>query len=290
MDKYETNILEFKNYIQEKFNIDVYIKKPRKCNIVKNVNDYIIYSIVLCGVILVLLYIYFRKNIIKNKYYRIFFLIIIFIITIHFLIFFSNIITYFNNNKKFKNNENVDFIVENIDYFKTGDIIQDACFWNFPISFILYFITNYFHSGIIIKYNEMPYILHYVGENMCYPNNIIGIQGNKYIEISPLEDYLNSHKFVTEYFHIIRPGIDIQTDNILNVLSKQLDNKFSFIHNQTCNTTYNCCSFILDLLIKMQIIPEMNINYYLPDNFHFLKPLSNGKYNESYIIKNNIIV
>jgi len=81
------------------------------------------------------------------------------------------------------------------------------------------------------------------------------------------------------------PNIDIQTDSILSVLKQQLNNTFSLLPYEN---TYNCCTFILGLLIKMNIIPEINIDYYLPDHFHYLKTLSDGKYHESFIIKNNI--
>ena len=283
------NLNELKNYLinnyqlDEKININInYRYRYNKSNI-KIVYSKILFLLVL----LVLLFIIFRNN--KNKIINILYTISIVIILI-FIIFYLYVIYFYNkfiNNYDFKyydNNKYENYInyTNDID-LNTGDIIQEYLQWYHTTPLMLNY--KYGHNFIILKFNKKKYMLHFSSPPSDWPKYVLYIKSRN-LEISCLDSYLKNNIY-TRYYRLFRTKTIISNDNIFNYLKYITSKKISFSFCNIFNiydNTYQCMSFILNLLYYLDIIPKFNFNYFIPDNLIFLPNLSNKLYDTPVIL------
>lgn len=278
------DLTELQNYLRNKFNIDVYVNNSTKKNFIKNIND-VYFKLFLCifFILLIIYCIYFYK-----KYYILF--ILLFILCIYFLQRY--IIMIYLYDKYYKNNHDHDHnhVKLNNIKFQTGDILQEVSNWNYIYGFLIYFSNlDFFHNLIVIKFKNKDYFLNYTGGNFGYPGNILSFK-SPYIEIFPLDSYFMDNYHATKYYRLFQINKPINNDKIFKFLQTLNYEKLGFtflpcIKENVNNNNYNCMSFILTLLIFLNIIPSINVNNFSSIDLIYLPGLSNKMYNEPIIIK-----
>ena len=292
------DLIELQEYMKNKYNIDVKINKIKKTTYLnKTINQvykkiFIVFIlIIILGLLLYFLLsnkkfsIFIQKYSIVNVVFN-----LIIISTILILIYFLQkylfmIYFYYKNHNKYED-ESID--INNIN-FNTGDILQESSNWNYNYGLLLYFSKmNFFHNLFIIKFNNKNYVLHFTRANPGYPENFLNI--GKHIEIFRLEDYLKDNYRSSKYYRVFKYTKNLDNDNIFNFL-KIMDTKklnFSWIPCiKDCDDSnyYNCMSFILKILNKLNIIPKFNISIFTSEDLSYLEHLSNNSYNKPFIIK-----
>ena len=297
MDK-NNDLIELKNYIENKYNIGVTINIPKKFTNVRTIKHvYINLFIIFILTLLFIFCIYFllsnkKFTNIKKKYFifnSIFYILITFIILLIIYYLQKNLFMayyYHKNNNKYENNS---INVNNID-FNTGDILQESSNWNYNYGFLLYLSKlDFIHNLFIFKFNNKNYILHFYLGSPGYPENYLTFNGTKYLEICRLEDYLKDNYFCTKYYRLFKYNKKLDTDKIFDCLKNlDIENlKFTFSPcTKDCeNNKYNCMSFILKLLIDLNIIPKFNISNFTSNDLIYLENISNNSYDKPSIIR-----
>lgn len=282
------DLIELKNYIQNKYNINVFINKSKNKHIDYNINH--IYINLIIMIMMIILIVYFIYKCKKMKYIHYIFIAIIMLVILFNLQKYIFMIHFYNKNnnkydkKKIKNYNEINF--------KTGDILQGVCGWNSRIGFLSYISgLEYLHNLIIINFKNNNYILHYTYGNFGYPKNIISFNDTKLIEISKLDDYLKNDYNVTKYYRLFEINNPLKNDDIFYVLKNFNMKKFKFSYwpclsnNKLCENKYNCMSFILKILIDLKILNNFNITTFTPNDLIYLPNLSNNLYKNPIIIK-----
>lgn len=285
---HNTDLDNIKNYIETKYNIQIkyFENKNDKIDNIKSIND-IFFKIFINILFLILfIYLFIKINLQFMKYIFLILIIYIILIIINKLLL---VINYFKINIKMSSIDNI-INYEDIE-FKTGDIIQESYNWDYSNGFYGYFLflypINYFHNSMIIKYNNIDYLLHFLPSSFGYPKDILNINNNISIEIVKLDDYLKDNKNVY-YYRLFSVNKSIDNTQIFNYLSNinNENTKFNFIPYFTLlnkeelleNNSYNCLSFLLKMLYEFDIIPIMNYTYFLSDDLVCLPELSNYFY------------
>jgi hypothetical protein len=138
-------------------------------------------------------------------------------------------------------------------------------------------------------FNNKNYILHFYSESPGYPENYLTFNNSKLIEVCRLEDYLKDNYFCTKYYRLFKYNKKLDTDKIFDFLKNlDIENlKFSFSPcTKDCeNNTYNCISFILKLLIDLNIIQKFNISNFTSNDLIYLENISNNSYDKPSIIR-----
>jgi hypothetical protein len=285
---------ELKNYIKNKYNIDIYINKSRKTKRMKYIEKIehvyqilLVYFILFIIILFIIYYIYKKYKLFNNIIFNILILTIIIVIIYVlqkylFMIYLYN--KYHNKNVSYENNSlNFDDIE-----FETGDILQETTNWNYKYGILLYlFPLDFLHNIFIIKFKNKIYGFHLVNKNFGYPNNVITFN-TKHLEIFLLNDYIKSNYNKIKYYRILKINSKIDNNNVFNFLkSLNMNNlKYSFLPFKDYNENkYNCSNFILTLLNYLNIVPKYNFCNFTSDNFIYLPILSNNIYNEPFIIK-----
>ena len=270
-------LVELKEYIENNSNLEIDIIRYKQNMIyIEYFKDIINYIFII--IILTLIYYLFGRNI--------FFLILFFL----FLYIILYIIALFYFRKNSLNNEPFHM------NFKTGDILQEKSSFNLYRSsyfVILPYIFNidYFHNLIVIKFKDRHFALHCMS-NFNYPEPIYKLKiKNSNIEIICLDSYIDSIKndFNTNEFRLFKTENNIKMGDILKGLESLNITNMKFLtfpffplnKDDIINRNqFNCCSFILKLLHKLNIIPLINYHNFTPNDYVLLPELSNNFYKE----------
>ena len=294
-----SDLIELQNYLKDKYNINVYLDRPKIINRIEKIEQvyFYLFFLIFFISILFILYFKFKKYINKIINYNLFTKIIYYFLLIYIIVYslfylqkYLSMIYFYNKDDKLFENNNVKF---NKSDFHTGDILQELTNWNYKHGLILKFLQlEFLHNVFIIEFKNKHYILHY-NINYGYPQNILYFQ-TKYLEICLLDDYLKDNYSSTKYYRVLKKKTPINNDIIFNFL-KTLnipDSKFSFLpciknckYDIYSEKKYNCMNFILRLLYYSKIIPEFNFYNFTSNDLEYLPSLSNNLYNEPFIVK-----
>jgi hypothetical protein len=172
--------------------------------------------------------------------------------------------------------------------FNTGDIIQEPRLWcENDITFIDPFL--FFHSSIIINFNNKPYGIHF------YPDDFFLYK--KYIRMGHIfiVDFEDSVKYITEFknypFRLFRNKNGINNDQLLQEVINSHYDKISFntmlifglksINDAKNIKSYSCIGYIMYILSKLNIISRLNFRNFFPDDLVFIPYASNGAYEDA---------
>jgi hypothetical protein len=273
-------------YLKKNYNMNIKVLYRKKyINNSSSINLNFIYLFLLLFLIPIFLYLYLILN---NKYIK-FLIIILLIIVIYYIPkYFMRIYLYYKNENIYENST----ISHKMVNFQTGDILQEVTNWNYNYYYMLFllFISNidFLHNIFVIKFNNKIYGLHYTKHNYEYPENCMNFN-NKHIELFNLNDYFNDNSYATKYYRVFSPNIKIDNSKVFDFLKNMDLQKLNFRYFPTINyckdnNEYNCMSFILKLLNYINFIPKFNFQNFYSVDLEYLPDLSNGKYNESFII------
>lgn len=295
------DLLELQNHLKEKYNIDVYINKSRKYDLLEYIDKVEVVYVILLLIIVFICIIYFIYKYLSKKYkaykkiFLYLFIVPISIVLIYLLIkYLYMVYLYYNNTRIHNHINNMEKVNYNDIEFKTGDILQDTVNWNYKYNLLLFFINViYFHNIFIIKFKDKNYVLHYIRNNFAYPENIISFKSTNNIEIFLLDDYLKDNNYSSKYYRLFKINNEISNDSIFKFLQSLNKDKLQFTVFpcfKDCNiNNFNCVSFILKLLNFTSVIPNLNFSNLTPNDFIYLPQLSNYVYNEPCImVYNNV--
>jgi len=291
------DLKELKNYLKEKFNIDVNIdinvNYSNKISIKNNINLvklklFFNFFIFISFIILFIINLKLIKKIIgKNILINIcFYLLIIFFILriLYFIKIDIDMVYLYYKNKNLYKNESINYDKIN---FNTGDIMQEVTNWNYHNLFLCLFPLKFLHNLMVIKYKNKNYILHYTVDNPGYPENMLTFN-TKHIEMFLLDDYLKDNYYSVKYYRLFKTKKIINNDSIFEFLKNinYKDLKFSFMINiGEENNTYHCMSFLLKILNSINIIPKLNFQNFTSDDLIYLPELSNNIYDKPFIFE-----
>ena len=259
------NLIELKEFIENNSNLEINIIHCKQNMIYieyfKNIIKYIFTIIILA-----LIYYLFGRNI--------FFLILFFVFL--YIILYIVGLNYFRKNSL--NNEPLHM------NFETGDILQEKNSFNlnrsnYSVILCYIFNINYYHNFIIIKFKDKYFGLHCMNLNYSKAEYKLKFK-NSNIEIICLDSYINTNKnmFNINEYRLFRTENNINNKNILKSLESLniINMKFGIEPHFPSNkddiinrNTFNCCSFILKLLNKLNIIPLVNYHNFTPNSFNF---------------------
>jgi len=264
-------------YLNTKFNLETFVIKENIINYEINKKNLILKYILIIIVIIYLNNIYITS---------------IFIIYILFLLY-----SYYLY-KIYKPIDIKECLI-NYNEYNTGDIIQsNLSEWyinNYTTFTTIYSI--YIHTGMIIRFNNVNYFLHLFDSDFGYSNYTIKFKNNNNIEIMLLEDKIKYEKKFKYIYRVVKTDINIDYNNIFKTIKNNFNMNIKFtmfplLRFKNLEEWYykdkqrnNCCSFIFQLLEKMNIIPLFNYNNFIGDDIIFLKYLSYNSYNKIIYIK-----
>lgn len=283
------DLLEFSDYLNTRYNMNTYIKKPRKYNYKSETLIKYILKIIIIIILLILL------GFLINKYQK--YKIILIIIYLSILLFvLINIYLLISNTislkKKVNNIKARNKIHELKDIkFKTGDVLQCINNWvDYNNMFnILHIIFGFVHNLFVIEYKQKVYLIHVVDGDFGYDIDTIYFKNNKYLTIIDLHDYINyeSNEMDTVY-RVIPVNKLLNNDKIFDIINVNFNHnnhKFTFFgtvnffslkdYFDEHNNKINCSNFIFKLLYIYGIIKLNNFNNLTSDDFIFLKYWTN---------------
>lgn len=287
------DLKELKNYLKEKFNIDVNVNYSNKIIIKNDINTvklklfvgfFLFISFLILFIInLKLIKKFIGKNILINICFYL--LIISFILCILYFIKVNidMVYLYYNDRYLYKN-ESINYNKIN---FNTGDIIQEARNWNYHHLLLYFFPIKFLHNLMVIKYKNKNYLIHYTANNPGYPKNMLTFN-TQHIEMFLLDDYLKDNYYSVKYYRLFKTKKIINSDSIFEFLKNinYKDLNFSFMMNfGEDNNTYHCMSFLLKILNTINIIPKFNFQNFSSDDLIYLPELSNNIYDKPFIFE-----
>jgi hypothetical protein len=294
------HIRELKNYIKVNFNIDTTIRIP--ADYCTNIKIETYYLKLLIYIIILIIYIYILYKIIKyNEKYIFIVDLVLFIILFYLVInIFQNIYIIYLYYNYYKKKLNDCIYYKNIVY-ETGDIIQEYTPWYSKMGILINIFdikNHYFHSGIIINFNNKIYILQIMNNKFKYSNYALDFDNCKHLEICPLDSYIMDNTYCTKYYRLFKNSNKDKINNymLFSALSRMNIEKIIFNYGLTIvenddydknfSVYYNCVNFIYKLLYKLDIIPLFNFQNVLSNDLLFLPKLSNNIYQKEIFIKN----
>jgi hypothetical protein len=287
------DLIELKNYIKNKHNINVFVNESKNNNILCDINIVYVRLIIIIIIMFVCWHILYsnKKNI--NKITFIILVVLFIVLNIYYLQKYIIMIYIYNkNNNKY---DNIEIKHYNEIQFNTGDVLQGIVGWNSNFGVISQiFGIEYLHNLIVIKFKNIDYALHFTNNNFGYPKNIISFEDNNSIEIFKLDDYLKNKCNVTKYYRLFQIKNAMNNDDLFNVIKKWNLKKFKFTfmpcfaNEEKCNNKYNCMSFILKILIDLRILRKFNVNTFVTNDLIYLPELSNNLYKNNIIIKHKM--
>lgn len=311
------DLLELKNYLKHKYNLNVTLNNSYNINKninIRSINTVYIRLVISLLILFITIYIFIKLIDTLNKlnksnkiyfYFLIILLIIILCSTLFYIQRYLFMIYFYNKNNK-KTYDEYEEIVEYSENIKlnTGDILQEETNWNYNYGVLLYiFPIKFLHNIIVINFKNKKYGLHYINKKFGYPENILEFD-SKHIELIPLDSYLKDNYHAVKNYRLFKIKKEVNNDKIFSFLKTLNMEKinFSFMPNinycskeikknigndNSINNKNHCMSFILKLLHYLNIIPQFNFQNFTSNDLTYLPQLSNNLYNDPIIMRLN---